>query len=239
MPLGTQITCWHMSHALMSVSQAVVAHTCATRVFAACSVLGNEASALQMYQWAQIATAALLSKGTSRHVLSSLQGSFLRMLSDCQANGPSCPKSSPFLLLSLGAVLVTTDRKTSQWKLLPDAIEMMLDFSTAILESRIPALSPSIGINQGPGMAQPCASGNWLLSFHGQPLRCCGSERTLMNRHRDGQPAQRKLLLNIIFPSLVKTSLCKWSLGPLLHWQNGFTTQSSEDWRLGCRGKWA
>lgn len=149
-----------MPHALMSISQAVVAHTCATRMFVACSVLGIEACALQMHQWAQIATAVLLSKGTSRHALSFLQGSFLRFLSDCQASGSSCPKSIPFLMLSLRAALLTTDRKTSQWKLLPAAIEMMLNFSRAILESRVPAIPLSTGMNQGPGMAHPCASGN-------------------------------------------------------------------------------
>lgn len=130
----------------MSISQAVVAHTCATRVFAACSVLENEACALQIDQWVQIATAVLPSKGTSRHALSFLQGSFLRFLSDCQASGPSCPKSSPFLMLPLWAVLLTTDRKNS-------LMQMMLNFSTAVLEPRVPALSLSTGMNQGPGMA--------------------------------------------------------------------------------------
>lgn len=149
-----------MSHALMSISQAVVAHSCATRVFVSCSVLGNEACALQMHQWAQIATAVLLSKGTVRHALSFLQGSFLRLLSDCQASGPSCPKSSPFLMLSLWTVLLTPDRETSQWKLLPDATEMMLNFNTAILESRFPALPLPAGMIQGAVMAQPCASEN-------------------------------------------------------------------------------
>lgn len=45
-----------------TILQAVLTHTCATKMFVSCSVLGNEAHALQMHQWAQIAAAGLLSR---------------------------------------------------------------------------------------------------------------------------------------------------------------------------------
>lgn len=107
-------------------------------------------------------------------MLSSLEGSFLRLLSNYQASGLSCPKSAPFLMLLFRAVTLTTGRRTSQWKLLSDATEMTLNFNTTTLESRVPALPLSIGMNQGIGMAQSRASGNRVLSLHLQPLRCCG-----------------------------------------------------------------
>jgi len=58
-----------------------------------------------------------------------------------------------------------TGRRTSQWKLLPDAIEMTLNFRTTTLECRVLALHLSLGIKEGIGMAQSGASGNRVLCY--------------------------------------------------------------------------